>query len=103
MTGSDSSASADFSMTSAVLSGLTQSDTVVAQQTKHNCPSGNCTWDTFQSLAVCSACTDLTNRLNRVVVLFTTKCDFDHSKLTLFQLPNGLVLGNAIEGNPFFA
>ena len=49
-------------MTSAVFSGLTQSN----QQIKYNCPSGNCTWDTFQSLAICSACIDLTDQLNKV-------------------------------------
>lgn len=91
VTSSDASASADVAMTSAVLSGLTQSYSVTAQQTKHNCLSGNCTWDTFQSLAVCSACIDLTNRLNRIIVPFIA-CSSQHVNLTVFRLSNGLGL-----------
>lgn len=97
---SNASAGADVEMTSAVLSGLTQSDTVMAQQTKHNCPSGNCTWDTFQSLAICSACIDLTNRLNRIIVPFVTACNNGNINLTVFRLPNGLGLTNTVEGDP---
>lgn len=37
------SASADFAMTSAAFSGLWQPNTLMAQQTKHSCPFGNCT------------------------------------------------------------
>ena len=95
------SASADFAMTSAVLSGLWQSDTLVAQQTKHSCPSGNCTWDTFQSLAVCSACIDLTDRLSRNIVSYIPTCDGGGSfNLTVYRLPNGVGLTNLWKGKP---
>ena len=83
-------------MTSAVLSGLTQSDTVLAQQTKHNCPSGNCTWDTFQSLAVCSACIDLTNQLNSSTFRIAT-CTSEHVEMVVFRGPNGLRLINPVD------
>lgn len=91
---SNASASADLSMSSAFFQGLTQPDTLVAQQTKHNCPSGNCTWDNFQSLAVCSACTDLTDRLSKISVPFITQCYGRHINLTVYRLPNGLGLTN---------
>ena len=99
---SDTSAKAHFTMTSAVLSGLTQPDTLVAQQTKYNCPSGNCTWDTFQSLAVCSACIDITDRLIRNIVPFVrlTTCFDTPVNLTVFSLPNGLNLTNVLEKEP---
>lgn len=97
MINSDASASADLTMTSAVFQGLTQPDTSVAQQTNHNCPSGNCTWDIFQSLAVCSACTDLTDRLIKITVSFKTTCFNTHVNLIVYRLPNGLDLTNVFE------
>ena len=81
-------ASPDSAMTSAVFFGLTQPDTPVVRQTKYQCPSGNCTWDPFQSLAVCSGCTDLTDRLNRISL-----SDLESSRNeTMYKLPNSLVL-----------
>lgn len=57
---------ADLGMQSAVLDGLTQPDSWISQQTRHSCPSGNCTWDTFTSLAICSDCHDITNRIEKI-------------------------------------
>lgn len=57
---------ADLRMQSAVSDGLFQSDSWVSQQIQHSCPSGNCTWDTFTSLAICSGCNDLTNRIKKI-------------------------------------
>lgn len=94
------SASADFAMTSAILSGLWQSDILVAQQTKHSCPSGNCTWDTFQSLTICSACIDLTDRLTKNIVPYITTCFGYHVNLIVYRLPNGLGLTSLFEGKP---
>lgn len=93
---SSSSASTDFSMTSAILSGLTQSNT--SMQTKHNCPSGNCTWDPFQSLAVCSVCNDITDRLRTVHVSYDTGCSVQ--KRIVYRLPNGLRLTNPLRKLP---
>ena len=84
-------------MESAVSFGLNRPDTLVAQQTKYQCPSGNCTWDTFQSLAVCSACNDLTHRLTRGDFrLNNTDCRGIPYTCngTEYRLPNGLTLKN---------
>lgn len=93
-------------MTSAVFFGLTQPDTLMAQQTQHHCPSDNCTLDTFQSLTICSACNDLTHQLTRVnlrrrdsfcnIVERDLEQDEGHKKInfTLYRLPNGLSLQN---------
>lgn len=82
-------------MTSAVLFGLTQPDTRVARQKMYNCPSGNCTWDTFQSLAVCSGCTDLTDRLKRSSFRLPWpdgNKNWHYDNETVYWLPNGLGL-----------
>lgn len=81
-------------MTAAVISGLAQPYTQVAQQTKYNCPSGDCTWDNFQSLTVCSACTELTDRLSRKLVPHRTTCFGEFHNLTVYSLPNGVRLTN---------
>ena len=57
---------ADLGMQSAVSDGLSQPASRISQQTPHSCPSGNCTWDTFTSLAICSGCNDLTNRIEKI-------------------------------------
>lgn len=57
---------ADLGMQSAVSDGLSQPASWISQQTPHSCPSGNCTWDTFTSLAICSGCNDLTNRIKKI-------------------------------------
>lgn len=57
---------ADLKMQSAILEGLSQPDAWISQQTQHSCPSGNCTWDAFPSLAICSACNDVTNQVEKI-------------------------------------
>ena len=81
-------------MTSAFISGLAQSYTQVSQLTKYNCPSGHCTWDTFQSLTICSACTELTDRLSRKLIPYKTTCFDESVNLTVYWLPNGVRLTN---------
>lgn len=92
-------ADADFGMKSAVLAGLTRPDAYISQQNQHSCPSGNCTWDTFRSLAVCSACNDLTKQIVMKKMGFTVPLAIwlDTRNAGLFQkqvpeyrLPNGL-------------
>lgn len=92
-------ADADFGMKSAVLSGLSQADAYISQQNPHFCPSGNCTWDTFMSLAVCSACNDVTNRVVTkdmgvtvplAIDLDTTNPGLLQMHVIQYQLPNGL-------------
>lgn len=90
---------ADFDMKSAVLSGLSQPDAYISQQTQHSCPVGNCTWDTLRSLAVCSTCNDLTNQIVRkdmgetsplAVYLSRTNPSSWVMHVIEYQLPNGL-------------
>lgn len=56
---------ADLIMKSAVLEGLTQSDLQISQQLRPSCQSGNCTWDAFTSLAICSGCNNLTDQIRK--------------------------------------
>lgn len=90
---------ADFGMKSAVFYGLSQPDSLISQQTQRSCPSGNCTWDTFTSLAVCSGCNDLTNQIEMKdlgmenplsVYLDTTNPGAFIGQVTEYRLPNGL-------------
>lgn len=90
---------ADFGMKSAVFSGLSQLDASILHQTRHFCSAGNCTWDTFSSLAVCSACNDLTDRIVTkdkgitvplAVYLATRNPAAWLTQVTEYQLPNGL-------------
>ncbi|KAL8916282.1 MAG: hypothetical protein Q9172_006372 [Xanthocarpia lactea] len=100
-------ADADFAMKSAMLYGVSQPDYRVTQQTNRSCPSANCTWTPYQSLAVCSACNDLTDRLERGfsdkgapldIFLDPTSSGayaLENTKPnTEYRLPNGLVLDN---------
>lgn len=96
---------ADFGMKSAVFSGLSQPDAFISQQNQHSCPSGNCTWDTFSSLAVCSACKDLTNRIVTKDIGLTTPLEIDLAttnpgsmlmQVTEYRLPNGLTGDSSI-------
>lgn len=89
----------DLKTQSAILEGLSQPDAWISQQTQHSCPSGNCTWDTFTSLAICSACNDVTNQIEKIHVGI--------SKGSIGQPPEGeqsdqafmYVLPNGLGGN----
>lgn len=78
----------DFSMKSAILYGMVQPMKNVLQQSNFNCPTGNCTWPPFESLAVCNRCTDVTARLESFVPR-----QWDNVTTT-FILPNGLIILN---------
>jgi hypothetical protein len=77
----------------------------VAQQLPVDCPSGNCTWPVFESLAVCSKCTNLDDKIQSATALdFPMSWFFppqqkrvggsDPENLTSYYLPNGLNLDN---------
>jgi hypothetical protein len=51
-----------------------------------NCPSGNCTWPAFQTLGVCSSCTNLTDQIKRQTIAAQ---HFDGGGPSNFYLPNG--------------
>lgn len=52
-------------MEAAILSGLSQPKDKIQQDIGVVCPTGNCTWDKFETLGVCSRCNDLTDELER--------------------------------------
>lgn len=76
----------------------------VVQQGTFNCPTGNCSWPSFESLAICNRCTDLTGSLNRIVTDGSQYVGLGAGNNqngvtfhggTAFRLPNGLYLDNA--------
>ena len=80
----------DLPMKAAIMDGLLNLDAPANQfGVKSDCSTGNCTWPAYQTLAVCSACSDLTPRL-------TTKLVEDPSNDNALSynatLPNGLSL-----------
>lgn len=52
-------------MQAAVLDGVSRSEHVVKQQSRVECPTGICTWSSFQTLGVCHRCTDLSPQLKK--------------------------------------
>lgn len=62
------------------------------------CSSGNCTWPSFQTLGVCSSCTDLTNEITPVPI--DPKWFRDGGPLN-FSLPNGfnMTTQKGVRGN----
>jgi hypothetical protein len=54
-----------------------------------SCPSGNCTWPPFQTLGVCSSCTNLTDQIKSVPI---APENFNGAGPSNFHLPNGFNL-----------
>jgi hypothetical protein len=96
------SADADFSMQSAFMYGLTQPLDSVIQQLSFQCPTGNCSWPVFESLAVCSVCNDVGSKLARLPGYGAMYSLLDKTNgglqlvanQTRFGLPNGLQMEN---------
>ncbi|KAK0615498.1 hypothetical protein DIS24_g11758 [Lasiodiplodia hormozganensis] len=83
------SADADFAIQAAVFYGLTHSVEDSLRDAPFQCPTGNCTWDPFESLAVCSRCNNLSNMVQK------RTAERDESEIydqIIFELPNGLSL-----------
>lgn len=94
---------ADFSIQSAILYGLQKPIENVVQQGIFNCPTGNCSWPPFESLAVCNRCTNLSSSLERMVsdgaqywslLKDNNAVAIEAGEGTAFRLPNGLYLDN---------
>jgi hypothetical protein len=79
----------DFMMQSAILVGLTQSLDYVSKQLQFDCPSSNCTFPAFDSLAVCSSCNNLTSQLINLGIGSAEIRD-----IIAVELPNGASLSN---------
>ena len=93
---------ADVSVQSAVLYGLVSDDKKISQQLPVQCDSGNCTWQEYVSLAICSSCADI-----RPLVVKSKIANYPlyenwpgsnygavRANLTRFMLPNGLYIDN---------
>lgn len=91
---------ADFSMQSAILYGLNEPLNRVSQQLPVHCPTQNCTWPkSYESLAICSSCKDLSGQLKRSEVnsQLASLLEVDNGAATAspgakFALSNGLYL-----------
>ncbi|KAI1075947.1 hypothetical protein F5B20DRAFT_557630 [Whalleya microplaca] len=55
----------DLGMLAAFNNGFYNSSAATQQATSFTCPTANCTWPLFTSLAMCSACNDVTSHLQR--------------------------------------
>ncbi|KAI1324009.1 hypothetical protein F5Y16DRAFT_382150 [Xylariaceae sp. FL0255] len=86
-------ATADLGMKSAILYGASQPLESVNSQTPFQCPSGSFSWPSYESLAVCAQCRDLTSSLELKVGV-PEPLKGSNITVTYFTLPNGLGLGN---------
>ncbi|KAI9654474.1 MAG: hypothetical protein M1821_006564 [Bathelium mastoideum] len=101
-------ASSDYAMQSAILFGLSNPQKTVRQQLDFGCPSGNCTWGEFQSLAICSKYEDVGNQLKKNPPWETDPLSVGSTgtgangapETTSFSLPNGLWIDNADNSVP---
>ena len=99
-----------LSAQASILSGLTATSDQISGQLAPSCPSGNCTWPSFTSLAVCGSCSDVT-----ALIKHSPKHDypitwflpnevgyldeyyaFPPEDLETYFLPNGLNLDNEV-------
>lgn len=55
----------DLSMKSAIYNGIFDEQQKAEFDITHSCPSGNCTWPTFSSLAICNKCVDISSHIRR--------------------------------------
>ncbi len=58
----------DLGMLAALFDGFYNRSTVAGFSTAFSCPSGNCTWAPFTSIAACESCNDVTGSLDRRVM-----------------------------------
>jgi hypothetical protein len=70
------------------------------------CPTGNCTWPTYETLGVCSACTDVSELIGAKYACLNTSIDWSvawQGPLATVPYPNGTVCGhflNATSSRP---
>lgn len=99
---------ADYSVQAGIYNALVQSYDALVQQTPFSCPTGNCTWAPFESLAICSTCNNVTHQLSRyqepsyLYNDLTKRIAYNYftPNATSFQLPNGLYINN-VNGIPY--
>jgi hypothetical protein len=103
-------ATADFSLQSAILFGLSSSRSSIAQQTTARCSGAHCKWEPYSSLSICSICNDITDQWTTTTTnydeddsVYPQEMDFDGTatpyvitgEITRFGFPNGLYMDNS--------
>ncbi len=73
----------DLSMKAAIYKGLFNVRDSTEHDAVYTCPTGNCTWSTFTSLAVCNKCLNITDEILN---------DCDETGKCILSLPNGPML-----------
>jgi hypothetical protein len=64
-----------------------------------SCPTSNCTWPPYETLAICSSCTDVTDILNFTYACLNTTIDWSaawYGPLKEVPYPNGTVCGHFV-------
>lgn len=103
---------ADYSLQSAILFGLSSSRSSISQQAIARCSGAHCKWEPYSSLSICSTCNNITNKL----IITTTNYDEDHpispqsthfdrtsqsyllgGEVTRFGFSNGLYIDNTTD------
>lgn len=79
-------------MQAAILSGLTSDITTITQQVPVRCPSGHCQWRPYESLAVCSSCSDITQSLNNSTKIYTKKHGYNYAYLFFMDDNPGMAM-----------
>ncbi|KAI0545793.1 hypothetical protein F4679DRAFT_559831 [Xylaria curta] len=95
----------DLGMISAIYSGLYNSSTTENQTVSFTCPTANCTWAPFTTLAICSACKDVTSSLKRYEIegtnLGTIQGPERYTNWTIHALPE-VNITNESENYPYY-
>lgn len=73
----------DLSMKAAVYDGVFAIGNHADRNIQYNCPTGNCTWPVFSTLAVCSRCEDITSLVEKTC---------NNTGCYMLSLPNGPTL-----------
>ena len=73
----------DLSMKASIYDGVFAIGNDADRNIQHKCPTGNCTWPEFSSLAVCSKCENITSLVKKAC---------NSSGCHLLSLPNGPTL-----------
>ncbi|KAL8675024.1 MAG: hypothetical protein Q9168_000619 [Polycauliona sp. 1 TL-2023] len=70
----------DLSMKAGIYNGVFDIKDNADAGISHTCPTGDCTWENFSSLAICSRCVDITSLVGK---------DCTNGKCHLLHIPNG--------------
>ncbi|KAL9107826.1 MAG: hypothetical protein Q9227_007341 [Pyrenula ochraceoflavens] len=93
----------NFATQASIISGLSLEASEISQQLTATCGSGTCKWEGYQSLAICSACHDVsipffsgrTSQIADLAAWFGDPKGVNGANITWFVLPgNGLNMNN---------